>query len=716
MKMLKNILYILLMMMLCVPATAEAQQRKPSTQMTQAQKKKAKAAAKKKKAQEKKAAERKKAADQKQRDREREALKKAGGDKAVLAKTKEAADRLAKKTVYHHIAMWGGLGYSGMVENYNKGNNEYKLGLGDATGEFKNKFLGGGGGLIGAGYELHYKKFIFHTGPEIRLFTSMDRFDFSQPFQQSRLDSWTYLDKNGQPYTDYYGQHMTQSYTPEKMYENQTVGQVMLPIMFGGNFDRYYFLAGAKIGYTFMSLYSQKGNLTTSVKDNWAVDAFEHMSNHALEEAKLTEHSLYAGGNKGNNPFGLDVTLSAEFGVNLNEFFSDTWQAQNEERKHPWHMRVAAFIDYGMPIMSVGREDFGGLYPEGAPIMAFGAGANAGAPMIQSTSVHQSQFASSKVNSLLVGVKFTALLQMNKPKVPNPFICFLVTDTIGRPTKSVAAVEISQPLAPKRKPKLRKMGKDGRLDIRYAKDRYAMIAQAPGYLPSNYAGDTLVMDHINDGDSAIFRLIPVPQLATYVMNEETGKRIPAHIEYISLDNEHYNAQGDATEETAHSVSLHYGDRYLVRVTAPNYHPDSMTIANLTDTITLTMRPIHRLRHKLILNHMYFATDKTEILPMSEGDIMKLYNFLHENPRIRVLITGHTDSDGSEQHNQILSEGRAASLKQEMIKRGIAEDRMETDGKGESEPIDTNATEAGKQNNRRVEVTVLNADEAEEDVW
>ena len=52
----------------------------------------------------------------------------------------------------------------------------------------------------------------------------------------------------------------------------------------------------------------------------------------------------------------------------------------------------------------------------------------------------------------------------------------------------------------------------------------------------------------------------------------------------------------------------------------------------------------------------------------------------------------------------------------MIDRGIDPSRLETNGKGESEPIDTNDTEEGRQNNRRVQITVLNADEAEEDVW
>ncbi len=114
--------------------------------------------------------------------------------------------------------------------------------------------------------------------------------------------------------------------------------------------------------------------------------------------------------------------------------------------------------------------------------------------------------------------------------------------------------------------------------------------------------------------------------------------------------------------------------------------------------------------------MYFATDKTDILPISDSDLNILYNFLTENPKVRVLITGHTDSEGSEAHNQVLSEGRANSVKEAMIERGIDPSRLETNGKGESEPIDTNDTETGRQNNRRVQVTVLNAHEAEEDIW
>jgi outer membrane protein OmpA-like peptidoglycan-associated protein len=72
-----------------------------------------------------------------------------------------------------------------------------------------------------------------------------------------------------------------------------------------------------------------------------------------------------------------------------------------------------------------------------------------------------------------------------------------------------------------------------------------------------------------------------------------------------------------------------------------------------------------------------------------------------------MIVGHTDADGNDESNLDLSKRRAASVKASLAKEfGINEIRMETDGKGESEPIDNNTTSAGKANNRRVEFIKL----------
>jgi outer membrane protein OmpA-like peptidoglycan-associated protein len=129
------------------------------------------------------------------------------------------------------------------------------------------------------------------------------------------------------------------------------------------------------------------------------------------------------------------------------------------------------------------------------------------------------------------------------------------------------------------------------------------------------------------------------------------------------------------------------------------------------TMEFALEPIEKGRTYVIKN-LFFATDQTEILPQSEPAMQELFEFLDQNPSVRIRIVGHTDGEGSDQHNQILSEGRANSVKRTMVERGIDPDRIETEGRGESQPVDTNETEAGRQNNRRVEFTILGDDTAE----
>jgi outer membrane protein OmpA-like peptidoglycan-associated protein len=81
--------------------------------------------------------------------------------------------------------------------------------------------------------------------------------------------------------------------------------------------------------------------------------------------------------------------------------------------------------------------------------------------------------------------------------------------------------------------------------------------------------------------------------------------------------------------------------------------------------------------------------------------------LTENSSVRVKIIGHTDSDGSDADNMTLSKKRAESVKASLVKDfGIDGSRFETDGKGESQPVDKNTTAEGKANNRRVEFIKL----------
>ena len=84
----------------------------------------------------------------------------------------------------------------------------------------------------------------------------------------------------------------------------------------------------------------------------------------------------------------------------------------------------------------------------------------------------------------------------------------------------------------------------------------------------------------------------------------------------------------------------------------------------------------------------------------------LATFLLENPSVTIHITGHTDAVGTDEANQILSEGRANAVRNDLIQRGVAAERMTAEGKGEKEPVADNDTEEGRQLNRRVEFVII----------
>lgn len=105
--------------------------------------------------------------------------------------------------------------------------------------------------------------------------------------------------------------------------------------------------------------------------------------------------------------------------------------------------------------------------------------------------------------------------------------------------------------------------------------------------------------------------------------------------------------------------------------------------------------------------IYFNTNSADIKPESFGILKEIADVLTENPDVKINIIGHTDSDGDEAHNLDLSKRRAASVRQALIDNfGIGGDRMQTDGKGESQPAESNDTAAGKAANRRVEFVKL----------
>jgi OOP family OmpA-OmpF porin len=103
---------------------------------------------------------------------------------------------------------------------------------------------------------------------------------------------------------------------------------------------------------------------------------------------------------------------------------------------------------------------------------------------------------------------------------------------------------------------------------------------------------------------------------------------------------------------------------------------------------------------------FFDFDKTEIRPDSAPVLDAAASVLQDNPDVRISIEGHTDSIGTDEYNQGLSLRRAEAVFRYLVNRGVAPERMEAVGYGESRPVADNETEIGRQQNRRTELRMI----------
>lgn len=581
----------------------------------------------------------------------------------------------------HNFVMWGGVGYSGLVNSYKVDN--------------KSTFVGGGGGLIGFGYEWRYKKFILDIGPEFRIFSSQDNMHFANPFSIQGTD----------PASPYVLPGQTKYYKFSKYHETQMVGQLMLPIMAGAEWAELrfpvYFLAGAKFGYTIMHTYSQDGKLTTYLNDP---DAFDP----EWKDVRDLRTSKYK--SSGSGDMGLDVALSAEIGFKINPYLGAEWNDKNEKRKYPWHMRAALFIDYGLPLNKLGTDA-----EMVHDITETGLATN---------SLHKSKYATSAVNSLLVGAKFTAVLQLTKPKKQKPQNPYMVLQLVNGRTgqkmvgnEAKANIEVKN-IATGRVVKRSSTNAKGMFIQRFKPAEYEVAVAKDGFLPYTPLRTELLEEHNNNLkarlDTTPIVLYPVPVFTCKVRNAKTGDLINANVAVFDTTT---NKQivAFAVSHNGGSAKLPVGEMfYKAQVQAKDFQTRLFDIGRqgLDDiAMEFALEPIVKGR-TFVIKNLFFATDQTEILPKSEPAMQELFEFLDKNPDVRIRIVGHTDWEGSDEHNQILSEGRANSVKRSMVERGIDPSRIETEGRGESQPVDTNKTEAGRQNNRRVEFTILGEDKPE----
>ena len=412
----------------------------------------------------------------------------------------------------------------------------------------------------------------------------------------------------------------------------QLMGQVNIPVQVGAVFqNRYYFLAGARIGLPVIHTASTSAQLHTYLTDPTLIGELNNVPVHdAYTSSESASHTWSASM--------INAQLSAEFGLILNSFWekpepktkgrqsrnASSIRGRSKGGKKPILYRVAVFADYGIT---------SAIKSPAQPVpLATVESTPQNARQVTLNDYFASQIG--KANSLLVGAKFAILFQLNEQKPAKP-------------------------------------------------------------LPSYFD--------------------------IYIADANTSKPIPASLEIYDHAKKRAQTREARNGRTRYRAKL---GEYTITASNAQYYPEKQTVTmdgeGITDTLRFALQPLPapvvidtpiievpiKVGTKVVLHNLFFATNKTYILPESEDALNDLAAFLTKHSTVAIRITGHTDAVGSEEANQRLSEGRANAVRDELIKRGIDPTRIEAEGKGENEPIADNATEEGRAKNRRVEFTII----------
>ncbi|MDX2304041.1 MAG: OmpA family protein [Microscillaceae bacterium] len=162
-----------------------------------------------------------------------------------------------------------------------------------------------------------------------------------------------------------------------------------------------------------------------------------------------------------------------------------------------------------------------------------------------------------------------------------------------------------------------------------------------------------------------------------------------------------------TQNTQHFKKFNYNRAYyyLDDVFVEELGPFQQTLIEPKDSILLTDWGLVKSGEKVILDNIFFEFDKAELLPESFPELNKLVTLLKNDPGIHLTLIGHTDSIGTQEKNQLLSENRAKSVVRYLKSKGIQNNRLVYKGFGETQPIAGNGNPDGRQLNRRVEFMI-----------
>lgn len=205
---------------------------------------------------------------------------------------------------------------------------------------------------------------------------------------------------------------------------------------------------------------------------------------------------------------------------------------------------------------------------------------------------------------------------------------------------------------------------------------------------------------------------PLVLISGKVLNNKTKEPIGAEIQYFDLKTNKEIGYANSDPITGdYKIALPKGENYAYLAQSSQFYSvrENLDLSTLTEYKELKrdlyLAPIEK-GEIIRLNNIFFETAKAQLLPESYAELDKLTETLENNSSLNIKISGHTDDIGSEEDNQKLSEQRAQSVYNYLIKKGIKKSRLSFSGYGENKTIANNSSEEGRQLNRRVEFEIL----------
>jgi outer membrane protein OmpA-like peptidoglycan-associated protein len=226
----------------------------------------------------------------------------------------------------------------------------------------------------------------------------------------------------------------------------------------------------------------------------------------------------------------------------------------------------------------------------------------------------------------------------------------------------------------------------------------------------------IVEEPVVPPEVAVIQPEPVKEMVLYltgkVKDSETGEQIMAKIDVIDISTDIVIATTASYDlDGSYRVRLPEKKSYMVSFEAKGFL-SAMKRIDITETyeqesynLDITLVKV-KVGSKVVLNNILFQTGKSVLTPGSYSELKRLLNYMLDNPKMKIEVSGHTDKTGSESVNLILSESRAKMVVKYLINNGIDRSRVEFKGYGSVQAIADNATPEGRAKNRRVEFKIL----------